>query len=161
MSFSSISSGATFLSHEGVFFEVKGSHDGRTSSSTTNSVSSTAIPRKWSRTSLTSVESQTSICPIHISVIATRDDTPTNSHQHQSILSRLGFSWTRKQSSSYQWGWRQAAPIEVPISVSALAAGSCGCSSGGDSDEEADLSGWEHCGVVFGNGAYDDGEEEC
>lgn len=82
----------------------------------------------------------------------------SNNQGLQSIFNRIQFPWSRKQASSYQWGWHHVAPVESTLFAAATTE-TCDCTTE-DSDEEADLSGWEHCGVMYGNGTYDDGEED-
>jgi hypothetical protein len=148
MSYSSFQSEKTYLSHEGVYFETHGGNTSRNRCRIMQDAHTSPIKR-WSRTSLASAESQTSLCVVHVEMTATLAD-PQRSKT--SFLGLLLFPWCRTKLYTYQWGWHQAVEMEEPMSKSD--------SPGNlEKDEEADLSGWEHCRVAYGSGMYD-GEED-
>jgi hypothetical protein len=146
------------MSHEGVFFKARGGlHASRTSSPTRNTASAILNDKSQSRDS--SAASQTSLCPVHVSVNATRDlpTLPTTGGIHK-ILDRLGLRRANALPSSVHWGWSQAASVDEEAADAV--AKWCLCDTEKDAEEEADLSGWDQCGVVYGNGLYEYGDEE-
>lgn len=156
---SSTRSSATFLSQEGVYFTPRSSSAVALRTASSSSARSTP-PRKWNHASIRSVESQTSVCPVHVEVVATRGMRAPPGLL--SLFRQWRFALLGSQPcSSYQWGWRQASQLDEPDV--------CGCpqqlrpsaaSDSSDGDDEADLSGWAQCGVVYGSGKYDWGDED-
>lgn len=81
------------------------------------------------------------------------------------LLDRATSVWFRKQQQSEYnwWGWHQSSTAsEGQFRTEKLAEAEKGDDeeSEKESENEADLSGWDQCGVVYGNGLYDDDDGE-
>lgn len=125
-----------------------------------------SLSRNWSNARISSAESQTSISLIHIEVIATRG-TPM-SYSRQSVFSLFDHLcskvWSKKQhlhhlqSCNLWWGWHPANVKPIIASNKDFVQQEKMVEP--DAESEADLSGWDTCGFVYGSGVYDSEEEE-
>lgn len=152
MSAISSRSSATYLSEEGVYFATKSALCIKNNDSV----------NRWTQTVLSSAESQTSISRVHVEVMAVRGGRKARSHRGLfSLLSRASVLWSQQPDYDW-WGWHQSDMDQSAAESHARRAeakeGEGG--GGGGSCDEADLSGWDQCGVVYGNGVYEEDEDD-